>query len=191
MRVLMVLVKWSLEIAGKKGGWLPVGFSALYPLCIQLNLYTRTLMSNGKTDDSAKCWRQKMLRVLGTRSEGGASPEGVWQWIIAGKRFQSVLWFADPSVNPHHFISHDLLLQQTKRNMRRPPEGSCAIREMSLLCCYLSWTQIWLFNNKRSKRGSVSRKMGIDWLRYTISISDSLCLIRNGFYLCFFSLFCR
>lgn len=50
-------VKWS-EIAGKQGRALPVGFSALYPLCVQSNLYTRTSMCNWKTDCSEKWWRQ-------------------------------------------------------------------------------------------------------------------------------------
>lgn len=71
---LSVWVKQS-EIAGKKGRVLPVGFSALYPLCVQSNLYTRTSMCNWKTDCSAKWWRQKKKqRVLGTKTEGGTFP---------------------------------------------------------------------------------------------------------------------
>lgn len=41
--------KKRLEIAGKKGRALPMGFSALYPLCVQSNLCTRTSACNWNT----------------------------------------------------------------------------------------------------------------------------------------------
>lgn len=83
MNGLEVRAKWS-EIAGKKRKP-PVGFSALYPLyCVFNQIYVQghqcvrgrliVLQSGGDNEE--------MLRVLGRKGKGGASPGACGDWHL-------------------------------------------------------------------------------------------------------------
>lgn len=91
------------EIAGK-GRVLPVGFSALYPLCFRSNLYTVqghqcvtgrliVLQSDGG--------RRKNVKSSGNKEKGRSIPRGVLRWTFAEKHFQYVLY--SHNVTSHNF----------------------------------------------------------------------------------------
>lgn len=37
-------------------------------------------------------------------------PRGMWRWTFAQKHFQSVLWFVDPSAQPHGYVAQLIAL---------------------------------------------------------------------------------
>lgn len=148
------------EIAGK-GRVLPVGFSALYPLCFQSNLYTRTSMCNWKTDCSAKWWRQKKkCKEFWEQREREEHSQGCAVMDICRETFPVCPVFCRSSCAAtvlHHTTSSsnwqketwDCHLKGTVQSEKCP--YYCAIfpeprseREMCPMQCVLIMWQIWV-----------------------------------------------
>lgn len=129
------------EIAGKKGRALPVGFSALYPLCVQSNLYTITLVCNWKTDGSAKWWRQKKKCKEFWEQRGREEhSQGHPVMDICRETFPVCLVVCSSICAAALCFITQLPALIDKQKHEAAIEGNCAIWERSELLCHLPWT---------------------------------------------------
>lgn len=175
---MRVWVKRS-EVAGKKGSSQWVSQHFIHYMFNQIYVQGHQCVTGRLIVLQSGGDRRRNVWSSGNKEGGRSIPRGVWRWTFAQKHFQSVLWFADASVQPHCVTSHnfEFLIDKQKHDAAIWGEMS---NLRNVLVVPSSLNSNLAFTNRITVWEGNVPQMCIDYVTNMIPITDDLYLIGNA-----------